>query len=43
MKCEYSNKCEYYEESSYTCNDNGGEYCGKYRKLKEKENRNGGV
>jgi hypothetical protein len=37
--CEFSKKCEYYDKTSPTCNENGGiyyidGYCGKYRRLK---------
>jgi len=34
MKCKYHKKCKYYDNCSETCEYNdGGNYCGEYRKL----------
>jgi hypothetical protein len=43
MVCEFKNECKYYDEDSYTCNDDG-EHCGTYNnkmdiKFRYKQNR----
>ena len=37
MKCEFWKECPYFKEDSATCTkDAGGNYCGKFRELSEK-------
>ena len=44
MKCKYYKKCKGYKDDSYTCNqeqekEDGGIYCGTYKKLEEKNEK----
>jgi len=32
--CEFRNTCPYFDPDNYTCANNGGLHCGKYRKFK---------
>ena len=32
--CEFKGTCPYFNPDNYTCANNGGLHCGKYRKLK---------
>jgi len=32
--CEFKDTCPYFNADNYTCANNGGSHCGKYRKLK---------
>ena len=39
--CKLWKDCPYYDKNAVTCNEDGGEgYCGKYRKLRNKQNEN---
>jgi len=31
--CEFNDICPYFNAENYTCANNGGSHCGKYRKL----------
>ncbi len=33
-KCKFTRSCSLYSNASYTCTHTGGNYCGKYRKLR---------
>jgi len=39
-KCKFSNKCKLFSKNSYTCNNGGGRYCGKWREKELKETLN---
>jgi hypothetical protein len=32
--CEFRSICPYFDPDNFTCANNGGSHCGKYRKLK---------
>ena len=32
--CEFKNTCPYFNPENYTCADNRGSHCGKYRRFK---------
>ncbi len=32
--CEFKNTCPYFNPNNYTCANNGGSHCGKYRRFK---------
>jgi hypothetical protein len=34
-ECKFKEKCSLYANTSFTCNHNGGSYCGRYRKLNQ--------
>jgi hypothetical protein len=34
--CEFRGICPYFNPENYTCVNNGGPHCGKYRRFKEK-------
>lgn len=36
--CEFRSTCPYFNPDNYTCANNGGSHCGKYRKLKAEKN-----
>ena len=33
--CPFKTQCSYFRESSYTCAENPGRYCGKYREYED--------
>jgi hypothetical protein len=39
-KCEFAASCRLYSESSYTCTNSGGSYCGKYRAMSRRAGNN---
>jgi len=38
--CKFGRSCSFYSRASYTCADIGGNYCGKYRMLLQKAQKN---
>ena len=36
-KCRFSKRCNLYQSSAVTCNEEAGPYCGKYREFEENE------
>jgi len=32
--CEFKNSCPYFDPDQFTCVNNGGAHCGKYRRFK---------
>lgn len=36
-RCKYAYKCPYFAPYSYTCEHQGGPYCGKYREYEKSE------
>ena len=35
VKCKFHKICALYQQNSHTCNHGGGDYCGRYRFLKD--------
>ena len=40
MPCKFKPICNHYDDKSVTCTENGGSYCGTYRKITELINKN---
>ncbi|MGD0645899.1 MAG: hypothetical protein ABSA75_13415 [Candidatus Bathyarchaeia archaeon] len=40
MKCEFVHECNLFSRTSATCNNGGGDYCGRWRELKEQKELN---
>jgi len=36
--CEFKDTCPYFDPENYTCVNDGGPHCGKYRKFKAEKN-----
>ncbi|MBN1358925.1 hypothetical protein JW988_09190 [Candidatus Bathyarchaeota archaeon] len=38
--CEFRSVCPYFDPDNYTCANNGGSHCGKYRRFKKEQAMN---